>query len=79
MSLKFDATTDPTKDVDVMKCVAGCAAVYPTESYFAGVRWDGIGPRLTGLESLGYLCQGSGCSTAVEHMPRVQKPERSWV
>ncbi len=49
MSLKFDAKADPSKDVDVMKCVTGCAAVYPTESYYAGVRWDGKGKELFGI------------------------------
>ena len=40
-SLKFGSSADPGKDVDVNKCVLGCAALFPTESYFAGVRWDG--------------------------------------
>ena len=39
--MKFGTTADPGKDVDVNKCVLGCAALFPTESYFAGVRWDG--------------------------------------
>ena len=42
-SLKFDQSSDPAKDVDVLKCVQGCAAIFPTDSYFAGIRWDQTG------------------------------------
>jgi hypothetical protein len=41
--LKYGSTSDPGKDVDVNKCVEGCAALFPKESYFAGVRWDAKG------------------------------------
>jgi len=51
VSLKFDSKTDPSKDVDVMKCVQGCAAIYPRDSYYAGVRWDERGTRFLSTTS----------------------------